>query len=77
MTVGELKKKLKDIPDDLLIVSYQSDMEKSGIMKAYPSCKIIKCKEVERKTWDRFDGENYTYKTYKEDNDGDIELFEI
>lgn len=77
MTVGELKEKLRGVPDDLLIVSYQSDMERSGIMKAYPQCKTIKCKEIERKTWDRFDGDDYTYKVLVEDKEGTVEAFEI
>ena len=75
MTVGELKAKLKDVPDDLLVVSLEHDMERSGIMKSYPACKILKCKEVERKTWDRFDGDDYTYKVFVEDKDGTIEVF--
>ena len=29
-TVGELKEYIKNLPDDTPIISYQSDMEKSG-----------------------------------------------
>lgn len=74
MTVGELKEKLKDVPDDLLIVSLEDDMERSGIMKSYPMCKILNCKEEKRKTWDRFDGDDYTYDVFVEDKDGTVEV---
>ena len=75
MTVGELKEKLKDVPDDLLIVSLENDMERCGIMESHPMCKILKCKEEKRKTWDRFDGYDYTYDVFVEDKDGTVEVF--
>lgn len=75
MTVGELKKILENVPDNLEIVSYQNSMEKSGIQKAYPQCKIIRVKEEVRHTWDRFDGEDYFYTVYEKDKEGDKEVF--
>lgn len=42
MTIGELKEELKNIPDDLEVVVYRSDMERYGIMSAYISPKIKK-----------------------------------
>ena len=75
MTVGELKERLKDVDDDMLIVSYQDNMEMSGILRAYPYAGVIKVKEVKKSAWDRFDGENYTYTAYEKDKHGDKEVF--
>ena len=75
MTVGELKERLKNVDDNMLIVSYQNGMEKSGILKAYPYAGVIKVKEVEKSTWDRFDGTDYTYTAYEKDKHGDKEVF--
>ena len=74
MTVGELKKKLKDVDDDLLIVSYQSDMEKHGIQKAHFRPEVIKVKEVKVSTYDRFDYTDYSYTTYERDENGTMEV---
>lgn len=77
MTVGELKEKLKDVPDDLLVVEYHSDMEKHGIMQAFPACEIMQVKECKVKTYDRFDYIDYTYTVYERDAKGDKEVFYI
>lgn len=77
MTVGELKEKLKDVSDNLLIVSFKRDMETFGIQPAYLSCKVMKCKKETEETYDRFDGTDYSYTVYKEDADGDTLVFYI
>lgn len=78
MTVGELKERLKNIPDDLEIISYQDTMEKHGIMKIYGIIgKVKKYRKERKETWDRFDGESYSYEVYVEDENGDIEAFEV
>ena len=77
MTVGELKEKLKDVPDDLLVVEFHNNMEKQGIMKAFPSCEIMRVKERKIHTYDRFDYTDYTYTVYERDNKGDKEVFYI
>ena len=75
MTVGELKERLKDVDDDMLIVSYQNGMERSGILKAYPCAEVIRVKEVKKSTWDRFDGGDYTYTAYEKDKHGNKKVF--
>ena len=77
MTVGELKEKLKDVPDDLLIVEYHHDMEKEGIMEACPICEIMRAKERKMQTYDSFDYTDYTYTVYERDTEGDKEVFYI
>ena len=77
MTVGELKEKLKDVPDDLLIVSFEQDMETCGIRPAYPSCRVMKCKKKTKHSYDRFDGTDYSYTVYEEDARGDERVFYI
>lgn len=75
MKVGKLKELLKNIPDDLEIVGYESDMERSGIMPKSFNGKILKVKEEKENTWDSFDGTNYTYTRYRKDPNGDKEVF--
>lgn len=75
MKVGELKKLLENVPDDLVIVSHQSDMERSGIMEKSFYGKVVKVKEETRHTWDRFDGIDYDYTVFREDKNGDKEVF--
>lgn len=77
MTVGEYKKLLAAIPDELEIVGYQSDMERCGIMPMYARPRVIKVKEVTHETWDRFDGTDYTYTTLEESPDGTKEVCEL
>ena len=75
MKVGDLKKMLENIPDDLVIVGYESDMERHGIMETSFCGKVVKVKEEKVSTWDSFDGTNYTYTRYVEDKNGDKEVF--
>ena len=77
MTVGELKKKLENVPDNLLIVEYHNDIEKHGIMQAFPACEIMRVKEHKVQTYDRFDYTDYTYTVYENDAEGDKEVFYI
>ena len=75
MKVGDLKKMLENITDDLVIVGYESDMERHGIMETSLLGKVVKVKEEKVSTWDSFDGTNYTYTRYVEDKNGDKEVF--
>lgn len=75
MTVGELRERLKNVDDNMLIVSYREDMEERGILEAHPYAGVIKVKEVEKSTWDRFDGIDYTYTAYERDKHGNKEVF--
>ena len=53
-TVGELKEYIKNLPDDTPIISYQSDMEKSGYQSI--SCASTQKMVTEkRETYDAFD----------------------
>ena len=64
-TVGELKEYLKNFPDDMLIVKYDKDMERSGYFNDV-FFGTDNMEKVTRKTWDRFDHTEYTYETYFE-----------
>ena len=68
-TVKEMKDFLKDLPDDMKLVCYRSDMEKNGYMENV-SARIRKMAPVEKHTWDRFDGGNYTYTAYEPNESG-------
>ena len=53
-------------------------MEKSGILpisKYY--MKTLQGERVERHTWDRFDGTDYTYEVFEEKKDGQMKLFRL
>lgn len=68
-TVGELKRLIKDLPDDMPLVTYQNNMEKVGYQNEV-SCAVVSMKEETREAWDRFDGCGYTYKTMVRSKDG-------
>lgn len=70
MKVKELIEKLQKLNPELEIVGYESDMERSGIepVNVYPVAQ--KFKNETRRTWDRFDGTDYTYTRYVEDPNG-------
>ena len=68
-TVKEMKDFLKDLPDDMKLVCYRSDMERNGYMENV-SVMIRKMASVEKHTWDRFDGGDYTYTAYENSSDG-------
>jgi hypothetical protein len=62
-TVGELKEYIKDLSDDMTIVKYHSDMEKSGYLPMLGiSTRKMVSEQVE--TYDAFDGESYTYEAF-------------
>ncbi len=68
-TVGELKNILNGLPNDMLILSYSSNMEKNG----YENKMLITIepmKETEKETYDAFDYTPYTYKVFELDATG-------
>lgn len=67
-TVGELKEYIKNLPDDTPIISYQSDMEKSGYQSI--SCASTQKMVTEkRETYDAFDYTPYSYTVFSPSND--------
>ncbi len=68
--VKALKNFLDGLPDDMKIVVYRHDMEKSGYMENM-SVNIRQMVPVEKDTWDRFDGINYAYIAYENDKSGE------
>ena len=68
-TVGELKEFIKNLPDDMPLVNYQSNMERSGYQNNV-FCSVVNMKKETRETWDRFDGISYTYETMVRSADG-------
>ncbi len=77
MKVKDLIEKLKQFDENLEIVGYESDMERSGVqpVNIYPM--VQKMKKVTRTTWDRFDGTDYTYTVYEPSGVGDIEVLRL
>lgn len=64
-TVGELKEILKDLDDNTLLLVYKTGMEKTGNMpEVYVEVSDFVKKKIN--TWDRFDGESYSYICYDE-----------
>lgn len=62
-TVGELREILQNLPNDMPLLSYQSDMEKSGyVNKVYIDALNMAIKE--KKTYDAFDYTPYSYEVY-------------
>ena len=67
-TVRHLKEAIKDLPDDTPIISYQSDMEKSGYQSiSYAS--IQKMVTEKRETYDAFDYTPYSYTVFSPSDD--------
>lgn len=67
-TVGELKEYIKNLPDDTPIISYQSDMEKSGYQSI--SCASTQKMVTEkRETYDAFDYTPYSYTVFSPSKD--------
>lgn len=68
-TVGELKAFLKNIPDDIPIVQYESNMERSGY---FNRCfvDVAKMSLTTREAVDAFDGIHYKYEVYEKDDNG-------
>lgn len=65
-----LKDFLATVPDDTKIVVYRSDMETNGYMENV-SVNIRKMTPVQKDTWDRFDGTDYSYTAYENDKNGE------
>lgn len=68
MTVGELKEAIKDLPDDSPIISYQSDMEKSGYQGISGVNSMLMVTE-KRETYDAFDYTPYSYTVFSPSKD--------
>lgn len=72
-TVGELKEYIKNLPDDTLIISYQSDMENRGYQSI--SCAYTqKMVSEEREIYDAFDYTPYSCTVFSpsEDDSGTL-----
>lgn len=68
-TVGELKEFIKNLPNDMLLVNYQRDMEKRGYRNEI-SCMVDNMKKEKRQTWDSFDYTPYSYEIFVESENG-------
>ena len=68
-TVGELREFIKDLPDDMLIVQYRSNMEKHGYENGV-YCDVANMQKETKHTWDRFDGTDYSYEVFVSSEDG-------
>lgn len=78
MKVKELKELLANVDDELEIVGYEEGMEKRGLMPVSKyGMKAITGKIVKKETWDRFDGTDYTYEVFEENEDGDTKVFSL
>lgn len=62
-TVGELKEYIKNLPDDMLLVKYESTMEISGYRNKM-FCDVTKMQEEVIQGYDSFDGEEFEYKVF-------------
>lgn len=69
ITVGQLKETIKDLPDDTPIVSYQSNMEKSGY-QGISSVDSLFMNSEKRDTYDAFDYTPYSYDVFVPTEDG-------
>ena len=68
-TVKELREFIKDLPDDMPIAGYESNIERSGYFnRAYLN--IVKMKETINWGVDAFDGTKYSYKILYQDKNG-------
>ena len=67
-TVRHLKEAIKDLPDDTPIISYQSDMAKSGY-KSLSYASTQKMVTEKRETYDAFDYTPYSYTVFSPSKD--------
>jgi len=68
-TVGELKNFLADLPNDMPIAHYSSNMEKSGYFEnLWPL--IHPMVKVKRTAYDAFDYDPYDYECYEYNKNG-------
>ena len=78
MKVGDLKKLLANVDDDLVLVGLQHGMEQSGLLPVRKyDMKTLAGEMVKRQTWDRFDYTDYTYEVFEEKKDGKIKVFRL
>ena len=78
MKVKELKEMLANVDDDLEIVGYQNDMERTGLLPVSPySMKVLTGELVKKSTYDRFDYIDYTYEVFKENKSGNMKVFKL
>ena len=68
-TVGEIKEFIKNLPDNMPLANYQSNMERSGYQNNV-FCSVVNMKHKTEETWDRFDGTPYTYEVMVRSADG-------
>lgn len=68
-TVGELKEFIKNLPDDMLLVNYESDMETRGYRNNL-FCDVVNMKKETRNSCDVFDGIDYSYEVFVKAKDG-------
>lgn len=68
-TVKELREFIKDLPDDMPIAAYESNMERSGYFNRV-CLNIVKMKETINWGRDAFDGTEYSYKILYGDKNG-------
>lgn len=66
--VGELKKIISELPDEMLILSFHEGMEKWGYLNQ-TYVKIEPMKEITKNTRDAFDGTPYSYTAFTQDKD--------
>ena len=69
-TIGELKQFLGLLPEDMTVVHYKSDMEKSGWSEGVIPYIMNMSKEVHQ-TWDRFNYTKYSYECYGRNSNGE------
>ena len=69
MTVGELRAVIRDLPDDTPVISYQSNMERSGYQK-HIGARSAHMVSEKRETYDAFDYTPYTYEIFTPPKDG-------
>lgn len=74
-TIGDLKEFIKNLPDDMLVVKYQKDMEKRGYQNN-AFCNITNMKKETKTAYDSFDYISYSYEVFVESEDG-ISCLEI
>lgn len=68
-TVGELKEFIKDLPDNMLLANYESNIERGGYRNRL-YCDVINMKQETKYTYDRFDGTEYKYEVLERSEDG-------
>ena len=68
-TVGELKEYISTLPDDMLLLVYQKDMEKGGYQNG-TYLRVAPMEKEKVETWDRFDCTPYSYEVFVKSTNG-------